>query len=91
MARIREYKGKHRTTYTATVRIKGYDTVSATFDTKTEAKNWATQVEAQMRSGRYVDLRTAKKITFEDALDKYFESVSAFKAPNSRRRDGRVH
>ncbi|OCC15312.1 Shufflon-specific DNA recombinase [Dissulfuribacter thermophilus] len=87
MARIRVYKGKFRTTYTATVRIKGYDSVSATFDTKTEAKNWAAQVEAQMRSGRYIDQKTAKKISFAEALDRYFETISSMKSPNSMRRD----
>ena len=87
MARIRVYKGKFRTTYTATVRVKGHNSVSATFDTKTEAKNWAAQIEVQMRSGRYINQKTAKKISFTEALDKYFDTISSMKSPNSIRRD----
>jgi len=87
MARIRVYKGKYRTTYTATVRIKGYDSVSATFDTKTEAKNWAAQIEAEMRSGRYNNMKSAKKITLDEALSRYFNSITSMKAPNTLMRD----
>lgn len=87
MARIRVYKGKYRTTYTATVRIKGYDSVSATFDTKTEAKNWAAQIEADMRSGRYNNMKSAKKNTLDEALTRYFNSISSMKAPNTLVRD----
>ena len=87
MPRIRVYKGKYRTTYTATVRVKGYKSVSATFDSLTEAKYWASQIEAKMRAGRYKDTRSAKKYSFFSALDRYLEEVSSLKSPNSRRRD----
>ena len=78
MPRIRVYKGKYRTTYTATVRVKGYKSVSATFDSLTEAKYWASQIEAKMRAGRYKDNRSAKKYSFFSALDRYLEEVSWF-------------
>jgi hypothetical protein len=41
MARIQTRKGKSRTTYTASIRIKGFPPVARTFDTKGEAKSWA--------------------------------------------------
>jgi hypothetical protein len=34
MARFLTRKGKKKTSYTATVRIKGFDSLSCTFDTK---------------------------------------------------------
>ncbi|TKB25567.1 hypothetical protein FCL47_13595 [Desulfopila sp. IMCC35006] len=53
MARIQARKGKKRTTYTATVRVQGFDPIARTFDTKGEAKNWAADIEKEMRMGRY--------------------------------------
>lgn len=87
MARIQPRKGKTRTTYTASIRIKGQPFISRTFDTKGEAKSWAADVERQMRMGRYQDARPAENITFVDALSKYLERVSTTKRPNSESRD----
>jgi len=51
MARIQNRKGKKRTTYTATVRMKGFPPLARTFDTKGEAKSWAADTEREMRTG----------------------------------------
>ena len=87
MARIQTRKGKKRTTYTATVRVKGFDPLARTFDTKGEAKNWAAEIEREMRMGRYQDVRPAEKITFAESLTRYLEHVSSSKRINSERRD----
>ncbi|MBU4236623.1 MAG: site-specific integrase, partial [Proteobacteria bacterium] len=87
MARIQTRKGKSRTTFTATVRIKGFTPVARTFDTKGEAKSWVANIEREMRMGRYQDARPAEKITFSEALNKYIDQVSTTKRPNSERRD----
>lgn len=87
MARIQTRKGKKRTTYTATVRMKGFTALARTFDTKGEAKSWAADLEKEMRTGRYQDARAAAKLTFADALSRYLEQISATKRPNSARRD----
>ena len=87
MARIQTRKGKKRTTYTATVRVKGYPPLARTFDTKGEAKSWATEIEKEMRMGRYQDVRPIEKITFVDALSRYLEQISVTKRPNSENRD----
>lgn len=87
MARIQTRKGKKRTTYTATVRMKGFPALARTFDTKGEAKSWAADTEKEMRSGRYQDARPVEKLTFADALNKYLEQISTAKRPNSERRD----
>ncbi len=87
MARIQTRKGKKRTTYTATVRMKGFSVLARTFDTKGEAKIWAADVEKEMRAGRYQDTRPADKITLAEAIERYLENVSSQKRPNSGRRD----
>jgi len=87
MARIQTRKGKKRTTYTATVRMKGFPPLARTFDTKGEAKSWAADTEREMRTGRYQDRRPLEKATFAGALEQYLEQVSAKKRANSERRD----
>lgn len=87
MARIQTRKGKKRTTFTATIRMKGYPTIARTFDTKGEARNWAAHVEKEMRMGRYQDKQPAEKVTFADAIERYLNQVSTTKRPNSERRD----
>ena len=87
MARIQARKGKKRTTYTLTIRMKGFPCLSRTFDTKGEAKSWAADIEKEMRAGRYQDASPLKKFTFSDAMEQYLEQVSSQKRPNSERRD----
>lgn len=87
MARIQTRKGKKRTTYTATVRVKGFPALARTFDTKGEGKNWAGDVEREMRMGRYQDVRPAEKLTFAEVLLRYLEQISTTKRPNSECRD----
>jgi len=87
MARIQTRKGKKRTTFTATVRVKGFPALARTFDTKGEAKNWAVNVEKDMRMGRYQDVRPVEKLRFAEVLMRYLEQVSTTKRPNSESRD----
>ncbi len=87
MARIQTRQGMKRTTYTATVRMKGFAPLARTFDTKGEAKAWAADIEKEMRMGRYQDARPAEKLTFAEVLNRYLEQVSTTKRPNSERRD----
>jgi len=71
MARIQTRKGKNRTTFTATVRVNGFDNCARTFDTKGEAKTWAANIEREMRMGRYQDIRPVKKVTLSEAMERY--------------------
>jgi integrase len=87
MARIQTRKGKSRTTFTATVRIKSFTPVARTFDTKGEAKDWAANIERDMRMGRYQEARPVESLTFSEALNKYLDQVSTTKRPNSESRD----
>lgn len=87
MARIQTRKGKNRTTFTATIRVKGFAPIARTFDTKGEAKNWAADIEKQMRMGRYQDARPVQSLTFAEVMNRYLDQVSTTKRPNSERRD----
>jgi len=87
MARIQARKGKKKKIYTTTVRIKGFPTLTRTFDIKGEARKWAADTETKMRAGRYQDTRPAEHLLFVDVLNRYLEQVSTTKRPNSERRD----
>lgn len=55
----------------AKVRKKGYPPQSKTFRTKTEAQEWAKQVEASIYRGEYKDTRTAANTTLKQVLEYY--------------------
>ena len=62
------------------IRLKGHPPQSATFDRKTDAKNWATQTEAAIREGRHFKTVEAKRHTFGEMIDRYVE----FEIPKRR-------
>lgn len=78
MGTIRPYKGKHRTTYRAEVWAHGVRD-SATFDTRTDAKAWMAQREAELRAVAKPATNVATKATVRDLLDRYAEEVSPTK------------
>jgi len=53
------------------IRLKGFPSQSATFERKTDAKEWAKQTEASIREGRYFKTVEAKKHTIADFIDRY--------------------
>jgi len=59
------------------VRKAGYPAVSKTFDTKTEARQWAKRTEADIESGALLARKrqSQKKTTFGDLIDRYIEEV----------------
>jgi len=63
------------TGYRAKVRLKGFPSQSATFERKTDAKEWAKQTEASIREGRYFKTVEAKKHTVSDLLDRYLREI----------------
>lgn len=75
MATIRELttkSGKKR--YHVEVRIKGYKPMRETFDRKTDAKTWASDIESKMRRGKKIKDAEAKKHTLNDLIDRYVEN-----------------
>lgn len=63
------------TGYRAKVRLKGFPSQSATFERKTDAKEWAKQTEAGIREGRYFKTSEAKKHTVLDLIDRYLREI----------------
>ena len=52
-----------KNSYRVKIRIRGFPSQSATFERKTDAKNWAAQTESAIREGRYFKNTAAKKYT----------------------------
>lgn len=72
MATIQERKKKNgKITFTATIRIKGYPPLSATFDRKTDANRWIQENESLMKQGRYLKDYEAQKHTLNELIDRY--------------------
>lgn len=59
----------------AKVRRKGYPEASATFTSKTKARDWAKATEAEMIEGRHFKYTEANRKTINDLLDRYNEEV----------------
>jgi integrase len=63
------------TTYTATIRLKGYPIQNATFKRLTDAKRWIQDTESAIREGRHFKTVEAKKHTLADLVDRYIKDV----------------
>ncbi len=73
MATIRKRKNLDGTiSYRAVIRLKGYAPASASFARLTDAREWASAAETEMKAGRYFG--TAKTKTLADLIDKYAQS-----------------
>jgi integrase len=62
--------------FQAEIRLKGHPTLSASFDRKTDAKNWIQKTEADIRAGRNQLHLAGKKYTFNEALERYYNQQS---------------
>ena len=70
MATVQKRKNDDGTTsYRVMVRLKGFPQPSATFTRLTDAREWATKTEADMKAGRYFG--NAKMKTLGDLFDEY--------------------
>jgi len=66
------------------VRIAGFKPVSATFERKQHAKQWAAQIETDMRSGRY--LVGLGDHTLNDIVERYCATIIPTKKTGERQR-----
>ena len=55
--------------YQAKVRLRGFPEESATFERRTDAKEWAEKTEREMKEGRYFGM--SKRHTYEELADDY--------------------
>ena len=62
-------------TYRVRVRLRGHPLVSATFTSKSKAKEWIQLTEAAIREGRYFKHAESKKHTLGDLVDRYIRDV----------------
>lgn len=86
MATIERRERKTGTVYLADVRIRGYPRQKKTFKRLTDAKIWAQQTEAAIRTGEFKNVvKTAKTKTLQDVIDRYKEDVLPHKAPSTQK------
>ncbi len=72
MAEFKKRKKKDgSTSYTASIRIKGYPALTATFKRLTDAKIWASDNESKMKRGKHIKEHEAKKHTLAETIDRY--------------------
>ncbi|NGX26160.1 MAG: Tyrosine recombinase XerC [Chlamydiae bacterium] len=82
MGYIRQRNIKDGTTrFQAEIRLKGHKTITATFNRKTDAKNWIQKVESEIRCGRHQLYSDSKRRTLKEAIERYFkeQTVSVVK------------
>lgn len=70
--------------YNVQVRREGHPPVSDTFKTKTEAKTWATKIEADMDTGKHYGFSRVR--TLADAIDAFNKSAATIKTDDDRKR-----
>ncbi len=75
MATIQKRKNDDGTTsYRVMIRLKGHPTATATFDRLTDAREWGSKIERDMKAGRYFSASKLK--TLGDLFDKYEKAAS---------------
>lgn len=72
-------------TYTASVRIKGYPSVSKTFASLTKARQWANKTESDIRENMNFPNRKAQKLTVNEIIDKYIAYELPKKTPKMQK------
>jgi integrase len=70
MATIQKRAGRDgKTSYRVQVRLKGFEPETASFERLTDAREWATKTEADMRAGRHFG--ASKRHTFNELAEEY--------------------
>ncbi len=89
MATIRErVDATGKKSYHVQVRIKGLPPQTQTFETKTAAKQWAAQVETELRAGRYMPRVEAQRHTVKELLEEYRDKILVPLKPKEVRAQG---
>lgn len=91
MATIRERKdAQGNKSYHVQIRLRGFPPQTRTFDSKTVAKQWAAQVETDLRAGRYMQRIEAERHTVHEMIDRYRKEVLLTRKPQREADQGRV-
>lgn len=76
LASIQKRKSKNgKARFRVFIRHKGHPPITATFSTKTEAKQWAQKTEVALQEKRYPVKEPPKERTISDLIDHYLENV----------------
>lgn len=87
MATIESRKARDgRVTHRARVRIFGHPERCASFDRKTDAKNWAAQIESDLKRGRYVPTTEGMRRTVAMMIDRYVDETLPYRPRNKDRK-----
>jgi len=82
MATIRERKdAQGNKSYDVQIRLRGFPPQTRTFNSKTLAKQWAAQVETDLRAGRYLQRIEAERHTVHEMIDRYRREVLLTRKP----------
>ncbi len=75
MAEFKErYKINGEKSITVSIRIKGHPPVNKTFKRLTDAREWASQTETDIKRGLYFKTIEAQKHTLAELIDRYIEN-----------------
>ncbi len=81
MAEIKKRQKKNgKVSYTASIRIKGYPALNATFERLSDARQWVQENEPKMKRGKRLKDVEARKHTLAELIDRYIE----FELPNRK-------
>jgi hypothetical protein len=84
MATVTRDKGKGGSiVYRVRVRVKGHPTLSASFPSLREAKQWAAKAEAGIFTQRHSPERSHSEHTLGEAIERYLREVLPHKKPNT--------
>ncbi|PRC90854.1 site-specific integrase [Solimicrobium silvestre] len=75
MASIRQKNGA----WVVDIRRKGHKSISKSFRTKSLAQTWAREIEQQIDSMQYKDVRSLALVTVRALIDKYIEEIGSIK------------
>lgn len=76
MASIQQRKSPEGSiSYRVQVRLRGFPPVSATFERRTDAKQWAKETEVKIKERRYFKSVESEKHTLADLVDRYINDV----------------
>src|SRR5262249_47696939 len=84
MAQITSRQARGKTVYGVRIRRKGAAPLTATFERLTDAKAWATRMEARISENRAVPGNAARRYTVADAIERYIATVLPTKRPSTQ-------
>jgi integrase len=77
------FRKRGATGWEAQIRMRGWPQLARTFKTKADAVQWASEREAEMRRGTFVDTTSLRSMSLHDLLQRYLDQVT----PNKKGAD----